>query len=94
MITNLLPIGSIVCLKGGEKRLMIFGIKQVSPDDMQVEYDYVGVCYPEGNMGVQTQYLFNHQDIEEITVRGYEDEERINFIENLGQIYQLREERK
>ena len=51
------------------------------------EYDYISVLYPEGNMGDGTQFLFNHEDIDDIFFRGYEDEEREGFIDNLSKYY-------
>lgn len=86
-IEDLLPIGSIVRLKEGEKRLMIGGIKQFAVDGNGEEYDYFGVLYPEGHIGDEFQYLFNHEDIEEIIFRGYEDEERAAFLSRLASVY-------
>ena len=85
-IKNLLPIGSVVLLKNGTKRVMIFGIKQTD-NETGIEYDYISVLYPEGNVGEVGQYLFNHSDIAEIYFRGYEDEEREGFIEALDNYY-------
>ncbi len=87
MIKDLLPIGSVVLLKGAEKKIMIFGIKQSDGDNTTLEYDYVAVMYPEGNLGVEYQFLFNHADISEVVFRGFEDEERAKFIEQLAGIY-------
>lgn len=80
---DFLPIGSVVLLKEGDKKLMIFGILQSNEDDETEEYDYIGVPYPEGNMGDDYQYLFYHKDIEEVFFRGYEDEERKEFVNRL-----------
>ncbi|HIQ98958.1 MAG TPA: DUF4176 domain-containing protein [Candidatus Scybalocola faecavium] len=85
-IENLLPIGSVVLLKGGVKRLMIYGVRQTDKKS-QVEYDYIGVLYPEGNIGDDYQYLFNHDDIQEIYFKGFEDDERARFIERLKNYY-------
>ena len=85
-IENLLPIGSVVLLKGGVKRLMIYGVRQTDKKS-QVEYDYIGVLYPEGNIGDDYQYLFNHDDIQEIYFKGFEDDERVRFIERLKNYY-------
>ena len=44
-----LPIGTVVVLNKGEKKLMIYGRKQINIKD-NVEYDYVSCLYPEGNI--------------------------------------------
>lgn len=87
-IKDLLPIGSIVLLENGEKRLMINGIMQSEANGTGKEYDYLGVLYPEGHIGDQFQYLFNHEDVKEIVFRGFEDSERAAFIEKLSNIYE------
>lgn len=85
-ITELLPIGTVVLLKGGQKRLMIFGVKQKKSDTGE-NFDYIAVVYPEGNIGYQGQFLFNHEDIDQVCYKGFEDEERNNFIKNLEGYY-------
>ena len=85
-VQELFPIGSVVKLRNGIRPLMIFGIKQTNLETNE-EYDYIGVLYPEGNMGEGTQFLFNHGDIAEICYRGYEDEEREEFINRIQEIY-------
>ncbi len=86
-IKELLPVGSVVLLKEGEKRLAIFGIKQTNVESGQ-EFDYLGVFYPEGYFGEDFQYLFNHEDIADVVFRGYEDPERTAFLERLDALYQ------
>ena len=86
-IRELLPIGSIVLLKNGEKRLMVIGILQTDENGAGKNYDYIGVLYPEGHIGEHFQYLFNHEDIAQIVFRGYEDEERNAFLEKLAAFY-------
>ena len=87
-IKELLPIGSIVLLKDGEKRLMINGILQTDMNKTQKNYDYIGILYPEGHIGEGFQYLFNHEDISEIIFRGFEDSERDEFLDKLSKIYE------
>lgn len=89
-VKELLPIGTVVSLNEGNKRLMIFGIVQEvenQEDGKDGRYDYVGVPYPEGNMGQDFQYLFNHGDIAQIHFRGFDDYERQYFIERLSDYY-------
>jgi len=87
-IKDLLPVGSIVLLKDGEKRLMINGIMQNDAGGTGKNYDYLGVLYPEGHIGEGFQYLFNHEDINEIVFRGFEDAERTEFLEKLAKLYE------
>ena len=88
-IRTLLPIGSVVRLNGAEKRLMIFGVRQTNEQTNQ-EYDYIGVLYPEGNMGEEMRFLFDHSDIQEIVFTGYNDPEREEFLENLKEYFAQR----
>lgn len=88
---ELLPIGTVVSLREGTKKLMIYGILQ-SVEETNTEYDYIGVPYPEGNMGQEFQYLFYHKDIEAVYFRGFEDVERQEFIFNLNKFYNRNEQ--
>ncbi len=87
-MNEILPIGSVVLLKGGEKKTVIMGIMQFNAENPDKVYHYLGVPYPEGYMGNGSSYLFNHDDIREIIFRGYEDEEREQLFKVLDQIYQ------
>ena len=87
-VKDLLPIGSIVLLKDGEKRLMIIGVMQNDTGGTRKDYDYLGVLYPEGHIGEKFQFLFNQEDINEIVFRGYEDEERTKFLAKLAAHYE------
>lgn len=85
-IKELLPIGSVVMLKDGKKRLMIYGIKQTD-QETNIEYDYIAVLYPEGNLGQVGHYFFNHEDIEQVYYLGLNDLERQIFLEKLENFY-------
>ena len=89
-IRELLPIGSVVLLKGGSKKAMIFGVKQ-RDSSTNVEHDYIGVTYPEGNLGAEFQFYFEHDSVAEVCFRGFEDEERTGFIEKLAAFYDEKE---
>lgn len=84
---DLLPVGSVVLLKGGTKKLVIMGIKQASVEEPDDERDYVGVLYPEGYLGNDTFYLFNHEDINDIIFIGYSNPEREEFMALVDQMY-------
>lgn len=79
---ELVPIGSVVLLKGADKRLMVYGILQINATDGTC-YDYVGCLYPEGFIDDETTYMFNHVDIEKIDYLGYIDSEFQVFRSNL-----------
>lgn len=85
---DLLPIGSVVLLKDGNKRIMIYGRmqKQIGVDE-EILYDYVGCLYPEGNLSADSSILFNHDQIDMIFFIGFQDLEEFRFKEKLLQIY-------
>lgn len=87
-LKDILPIGSVVLLKGGVKKLMVIGIfTEVQREEKIVDsYDYIGVVYPEGFLGLDSMMLFNQSDINDIVFRGYENPERHEFIEYVEEI--------
>lgn len=80
-----LPIGSVVRLVNGTKRIMIYGRRQLNAET-GVMYDYVACFYPEGNINAQFTFMFNHSDIEEVIFRGYTDEEDKALCDRLNSI--------
>jgi hypothetical protein len=87
---QLLPVGSVVLLEGGDKRLMIYGIMQKNPDDSK-QYDYIGCLYPEGFMGTEHNYLFNTEDIKKVEFLGFVDSEQQAFRVRLAEFLQEQE---
>lgn len=85
---NLLPLGSIVVLNNGFKKLMIIGRKILQGKNKNI-YDYLGCLYPEGDIGDEYKFIFNHEDIDKIIFKGYEDEEENAFKEALKQAENL-----
>lgn len=81
---NLLPLGSVVILKTGKKKIMIYGRKQIQVGTGKL-WDYIVCLYPEGNINENYCYLFNHEDISKIYFIGYQDEEELNFQQTLKQ---------
>lgn len=70
------PHGSIVLLKEGKKKLVIYGRKQIllSGEEPKM-YDYLGCFFPEGYINQDYSFVFNHEDIEEILFIGFINEE-------------------
>lgn len=79
MFTGVLPIGSVVLLKNSTKKLMVIGFAQVSANNPEKVYDYVGCVFPEGFLGPDQTFLFDSHQIEKIYAVGYQDEEQMNF---------------
>lgn len=88
MLDKLLPIGSVVLLKDGTKKLMIIGIKPVSSDKPNKVYDYIGVLYPEGFLSNDYNFLFNNDDINDVVFTGYDNPERQSFIKTVAEAYE------
>ena len=78
-----LPIGSIVRLKEGTKKIMIYGRRQTSSVNGE-EYDYVACLYPEGRISDEYTYSFDESLIEELIFTGYTDEDDVEFCEYLN----------
>ena len=89
-MSELLPIGSVVLLKGGGKRLMVFGVMQRNPEDNKL-YDYIGCLYPEGFAGAEHNYLFNKEDIQQVEFAGLADEEHNQFRTRLAAFFEERD---
>ena len=80
MIQGVLPIGTVVLLKDGTKRVMIIGVCQRQANvSQEVIWDYSGCLYPEGYMGGDQTFLFNGEQIARIFALGYQDEEQFSF---------------
>ena len=84
-----LPVGSVVMLNGGNKRVMICGRIQAQAGT-DVIYDYSACYYPEGILDPKSMFFFNRGDIETVYFRGYEDQEELDYrhevLEQLGEL--------
>ena len=83
-----LPIGSVVLLNGGKKKIMITGFCSIAADDKTRVYDYSGCIYPEGYLNSNQICLFDHDQIEEIYFIGYENEEEEKFKNQLNEVFE------
>jgi hypothetical protein len=95
-VKDLLPIGSVVKLKGAKRLVMIFGVMQSSASRPELRHDYIAVSYPEGHMDPRLHLGFQHEDIEEVVFRGYEDpyKDRSVFLATLQMAVELKEKKK
>jgi hypothetical protein len=77
---NLLPVGTVVTVKGANKSMMIIGIL---PENNEKRYDYLSVLYPEGYLTPEQMYLFNQEDVDKVQYLGYMNVEYQEFRNNL-----------
>ena len=85
-MTYYLPIGSVVLLKGGTKRVMVNGFQTSDTSKPDKIYDYSGVLYPEGSLSSEQTLLFDHSQIDRVYFEGYKDDEYFSFMERLNQV--------
>lgn len=81
-----LPIGTVVLLKNGTKRVMINGFCTIDSSKPDKIYDYSGVLFPEGSLSSDQALLFDHEQIDRIDHLGLIDEEETTFKTKLKQI--------
>lgn len=88
-----LPLGSIVYLNDGMKKLMIVGRGLIVKNgEKPYFFDYGGVLFPEGLQGDEMAY-FQHDAVKKIVFQGFKDDDdeaavdKINlFLENNTEI--------
>lgn len=90
-----LPIGTVVLLEGGEKRVMITGFCPIAENNKDEMWDYSGCVYPEGFLDSKHVCLFNHDQIAEIYHLGLsDDEEEKEFKQRLKQVIEAQKANK
>lgn len=80
MYEKLLPLGSVVLVKGGNKRVMICGRIQARAGERRI-YDYSACYYPEGIIDSREMLFFDHDAIERLFFVGFQDEEELAYRE-------------
>lgn len=87
-----LPIGTVLLLKGAQKKVMITGHSPIDMERKDRIYGYLGCIFPEGIIKSDENILFNAKDIDKIFFKGYVDEEQEDYLKDLNDI--LRNEEK
>lgn len=82
MYKNLLPIGSVVLLKGGDKKIMVCGRIQAKDGENSI-YDYSACYYPEGIVDPSSMFFFNRDAIETVFFLGFQDKDELDFRRNV-----------
>lgn len=77
-IKEIMPIGSVVTLHGGNKKIMICGRIQENKKNGKL-FDYAACYFPEGILDPNELFLFQHEDIEHIYFMGMQDRDEFAF---------------
>lgn len=77
-LAHILPLGTIVTLKGGTKKVMIIGRCQQEQSTGK-QYDYTSCYYPEGILNPKELFLFDQDDIDHVYFLGLQDQEEFAF---------------
>jgi len=82
-----LPIGTVVMLKEGRKKVMVLSylIFPTGEAEHREMYDYGGCAYPEGVVDSKVGIGFNHDQIEEVVHMGHVDDDYKELNETLKQ---------
>lgn len=78
-VEKFLPIGSVVLLKGGTKKVMITGYCMKTKEKPDKIYDYNGCPFPEGMLKSDLTSVFDHNQISQVFFTGYRNEESDAF---------------
>ncbi len=81
-----LPVGTVVLLQDGKKRVMINGFCTMDANKPDKIYDYSGVLFPEGSLSSDQTLLFDHSQIVRVDHMGLEDQEEKEFKVKLAQV--------
>ena len=82
---EILPLGSVVKIKKFGEKLMIAGVNQKVDDEV---FHYAAFIHPYGYVGPKKMLFFNSDAIEKVFFRGYEDEDAIDFFEDIEWLYE------
>ena len=81
-----LPVGTVVLLQNGTKRVMINGFCTMDANNPSRIFDYSGVLFPEGSLSSDQTLLFDHNQIVRVDHMGLNDEEEKSFKIKLKEI--------
>ncbi len=93
-LEGLLPIGSIVRLKGSTGKAMIMGYAQRMVSQPDSFYDYAGCRFPQGIIGPDKTLFFNQEAVEQVYYVGYMDGKSGPFLEEAEKIIREQREKK
>ena len=84
-----LPIGTVLLLKGGKKKVMIIGyFPEGVQEGKKVSCDYLGCLFPEGVLDFEKGLAFNNEQIDKVYFLGFADDEYIAFFSEFNKLLQ------
>lgn len=87
-----LPLGSVVLLNGGTKKIMVIGYCMRTPEKPNKIFDYCGCVFPEGVLRSDVTCVFDHEQIQEVSFSGCVNEESTAFINRVVELTNEEEE--
>ena len=69
--------GSVLVLKGAERKVMVCGRMQQTAEGKK--YDYCACPWPEGFQGGE-MILFNNEDIDQVYYIGFQDADELKYL--------------
>ena len=81
-----LPVGTVVLLKEGTKRVMITGFCTMEEGKQDKVFDYCGCLFPEGFISMDKNLLFDHDQIARVDHMGLVDDEEKEFKSKLNEL--------
>lgn len=85
-IDNILPIGTVVKLKGINTKIIICGYCSESENESNYVWDYSGFGFPLGYTKPDMIVSFDSDQIETIITYGFQDEEQLSYIEEFKEV--------
>lgn len=77
----MLPIGSIVYLKEGTRKIMVLNRGAIlNQEGENIIFDYSGCIYPVG-LEAEHVFYFNEEDVDRVIFEGFKDEEESRYQE-------------
>ena len=94
MENKILPLGSVVLLHNGTKKVMVIGYGMKTPENPDKIYDYCGCVFPEGVLRSDITCVFDKEQIQEIYFAGFQNEESNEFLQKVSSLVNQSKEPK
>jgi hypothetical protein len=86
---KLLPVGSVVYLKGGTMKLIVLSqgrlLKKNGEDEKPTYFDYMAGVHPFGLESPERLVYFDKKDIDKVVFTGYSDEDNVRYDEMINE---------